>query len=313
MPILQSPIGILSKLPIEVIDCLLRMLPDRDLVCVGRINPWYRNMIVPILTERITFQIKKDGWRIYVNAVTQFVVREDQPEEQNNNLVTATNDTTFFSSSNKTKNNDILETLPENWNDQEARLLGEQCTVNKETLALEFDILPLDDEHGFRALMINDNNRTNASSSSAAVASTLAVAHRKRSILLPVNPRHTEIDIQLYFAKIGTDDNEEEENEQQEQQKQRHHFRLEQANMMSSIPLGVRNLCHQAHLNGEFENEVSFGDIQDVSVHYRVTLPSATTIQVEFDKIQASPEWFICQMTNPYDFDMQRISEHSIW
>ncbi|KAI7851469.1 hypothetical protein BDC45DRAFT_515849 [Circinella umbellata] len=309
MPMLQSPVGILSKLPIEVIDYLLRMLPDRDLVCVGRINPWYRNMVVPILTERITFQIKKDGWRIYVNAVTQFVVREDQAEEQNNNPVTASNGTTL-SSSNNTKNNDISETLPENWNDQEARLLGEHCTINKETLALEFDILPLDDEHGFRALKINDNNSTNDSSSSAAVTSALTVVHRKRSILLPVNPRHTEIDIQLYFAKIGTDNNEEEENEQQQQ---RHHFRLEQANMMSSIPLGVRDLCHQAHLNGEFENEVSFGDIQDVSVHYRVMLPSVTAIQVEFDKIQASPEWFICQMTNPYDFDMQRISEHSIW
>ena len=67
MPVSQSSIGILSKLPTEVIDYLLRMLSDKDLVCVGRINPWYRNMIVPILTERITFQIKKNGWRIYVS------------------------------------------------------------------------------------------------------------------------------------------------------------------------------------------------------------------------------------------------------
>ena len=250
--------------------------------------------------------------------MTQFVVREDQAEEHNDNAATTTNTTTTPSSCNNTTNNGIAEILPENWNEQEAKLLSEQCSVNKETLALEFDIFPLDDEHGFRALKINDSDSLDDSptstSSAEVAAAAAAVVHRKRSILLPINPRHTEIDIHLYFAKIGTDDSQEEQNEQQQQQQAQHnHFRLEQANMMSSIPLGVRNVCQQAHLNGEFENKVSFGIVQDVFVHYRVTHPSATAVQVEFDKIEASPEWFICQMKNPYDFDMQRISEHSIW
>ncbi|KAI9254547.1 hypothetical protein BDA99DRAFT_540301 [Phascolomyces articulosus] len=325
MSLLLPPtdIGTLSKLPTEVIDYLLQMLSDRDLVCVGRINSWYRNMVVPILTERITHYIQKDGWRIYVNAVTQFVVREEDQENNSNNdspSTTSPNTTLMNGSDSNATSTTTLETLPENWNDQEAKLLGEQCSVNKETLALEFDIIPLDEEHGFRGLQI-----TNSSSSSD--GGDALSQHKKKSILLPVNPRHAEIDIQLYFAKIGRDDNIHEQQqrrskdsnnnnnntEEQQQQQQQPHFRLEQANMMSSINLGIPEVCRQVLEHGDFENRVSFGDIQDVFIHYRVTRPHLTAICVEFDKIQASPEWFICQLRNPYDFDMQRISEHSIW
>ncbi|KAI8146410.1 hypothetical protein BJV82DRAFT_416098 [Fennellomyces sp. T-0311] len=237
--------GTFATLPVEITHRLLGILSDRDLVCMGRVNSWYRSMMVPILMERISHQMKNDGWRIYVNATSQFNFQDEQA------------------------------TLAEFWGHQEAKLLGELCDINQDTLSLEFDAMPLDEDHGFRSGPLTEEETC-------------------RSILLPrTDPRHVEVDVSLYFAKIGNDQ------------------RLERANVMGIMTLGARDICHRALVEGQFRNSANFGNSGDVSVQYSVK-PSSSSIRIEFQTISASPEWWLCQIDNPYDFYMQYISEHSI-
>ncbi|KAI9491833.1 hypothetical protein BDB00DRAFT_939984 [Zychaea mexicana] len=169
MPALPTPAGTLSKLPIEITDYVLQLLEDNDLVRVGRVNSWYRNMVAPILTERITHQVEHDGWRIYVNAVSQLVVPEEEEEEEEDQVQeeqTTASDKSSSSASISAATTDTLEPLSEVWLDQEAKLLGELRSINSETLTLDFDAMPLDEEHGFRSLMTSNNDDDTVTSNS---------------------------------------------------------------------------------------------------------------------------------------------------
>ncbi|KAI9319900.1 hypothetical protein BX666DRAFT_2119448 [Dichotomocladium elegans] len=115
----------LSELPHEILNRILQQVMDRDLVRMGRLNRFYRELAIPNLTERVMEHMGRDGWRIY--ATMQMDARCG-PVAPNSSIP--------------------------DWfdGDQEVRLLGDTLRIDQGTLDLCFAAVPLDEQDGFRPL-----------------------------------------------------------------------------------------------------------------------------------------------------------------
>ncbi|ORZ03731.1 hypothetical protein BCR43DRAFT_61010 [Syncephalastrum racemosum] len=67
-----SPLGTLCQLPNELIHRILSLINNKDLVVFGRLNSTCAEAMLPILTERVRSVMGKDGWRVYVDIISDF-------------------------------------------------------------------------------------------------------------------------------------------------------------------------------------------------------------------------------------------------
>lgn len=56
----------LSKLPIEILYSIMDHLDTSQVITMARLNSWYAYRLSTVISERISQNVKSDGWRIHV-------------------------------------------------------------------------------------------------------------------------------------------------------------------------------------------------------------------------------------------------------
>ncbi|KAL7308513.1 hypothetical protein PS15m_011707 [Mucor circinelloides] len=104
----------LSKLPIEILYSIMDHLDTSQVITMARLNSWYAYRLSTVISERISQNVKSDGWRIHID-----ILAKSYPSHQvNPSFPFAT----------------------------ELLLLSEYSKINPSTLTLQFNLLPIDDD-----------------------------------------------------------------------------------------------------------------------------------------------------------------------
>lgn len=60
----------LSKLPTEILYSIMDHLGTADVITMARLNSWYAYRLSTVMSERISRNVKSDGWRIHASRAS---------------------------------------------------------------------------------------------------------------------------------------------------------------------------------------------------------------------------------------------------